>query len=266
MSYNASVRTVRTDFFEMEYVTFGAGSHPLVILPGLGIKSVAASAEGIAAAYAMFAEDYTVYLFERITDIPAGYTVEAMAADTAAAMDALGLSGADVFGVSLGGMIAQALALARPDLVARLVLGSTAARAVPSAAETVGEWTKLARAGDVDALTDRFAGLLYSESFCEQFGGALRAMHRDVTEEELARFSRLAQAGAGFDIYDRLGEIRMPALVLGAENDRIVTGAASVELAEALGAELYLYGGDYGHGVYDEAPDYKDRIWQFLHK
>jgi len=56
---------------------------------------------------------------------PGPYTVPMMAADTAGLLDALGIQGAYVMGHSLGGFIAQELAISRPDLVAKLVLAST---------------------------------------------------------------------------------------------------------------------------------------------
>ncbi len=58
--------------------------------------------------------------------MPEEYSVYDMAEDTEKAMDELGLAGAIIYGVSQGGMIAQVIALKRPDLVSRLVLCSTA--------------------------------------------------------------------------------------------------------------------------------------------
>lgn len=74
----------------------------------------------------------------------------------------------------------------------------------------------------------------------------------------------IAEACGTFDCSDALSAIRCPVLVLGSEGDRVVTAESSTQLAEALGCELYLYDGSYGHGVYDEAPDYKQRCLDFL--
>ena len=72
------------------------------------------------------------------------------------------------------------------------------------------------------------------------------------------------------DTYDNLGEIKSPVLVLGAGKDLVTTTEASVKLAEKLKAtgvpcEFQMYE-DCGHAVFDELPDYKKRIFDFLEK
>ena len=57
--------------------------------------------------------------------------------------------------------------------------------------------------------------------------------------------------------------ITCPVFVLGAGEDQVVGVQASRDIAEKLGCEIYVYEG-YGHGVYDEAPDYLSRIQSFL--
>ena len=68
--------------------------------------------------------------FDRRPDVPEGMTVRDMASDVAVAMDTLGITNADIFGVSQGGMIAQYLAIDRPDLVNKLVLAVTLSRTI----------------------------------------------------------------------------------------------------------------------------------------
>jgi pimeloyl-ACP methyl ester carboxylesterase len=65
------------------------------------------------------------------------------------------------------------------------------------------------------------------------------------------------------DAYDRLESITCPTLVIGGTDDRIVTGKASEEIAEKiLGSQLYMYQG-LGHGLYEEAPDFLNRVKDF---
>uniref|UniRef100_UPI00350E5963 alpha/beta fold hydrolase n=1 Tax=Fibrobacter succinogenes TaxID=833 RepID=UPI00350E5963 len=59
------VHCIRTDGFEMEYAQFGNGAKPLVVIPGLAIKSVMKSAASLQVQYKMFAEGYTLYFFDR---------------------------------------------------------------------------------------------------------------------------------------------------------------------------------------------------------
>ena len=66
-----------------------------------------------------------------------------------------------------------------------------------------------------------------------------------------------------FDCYDRLKDIKCPALVIGASEDKILSKWGSIELATGLQCDSFIYEG-YGHGVYDEAPDYLTHIKAFL--
>lgn len=83
---------------------------------------------------------YTVYVFSRRNRLPEGFSTRDMAADQAEAMKLLGISRADVMGVSQGGMIAQYLATDYPDMVNKLVLAVTLARQNETIREAVGAW------------------------------------------------------------------------------------------------------------------------------
>ncbi len=204
-----------------------------------------------------------MYLLDRRSDPPSGYSVADMARDTAEAMDCLGIRDACVIGISQGGMIAQVLAMERPDLVGRMVLGSTAARLTESSGAVIRNWTALAERKAVDELMAAFAQAIYTEDFQRQNQKALAGLGRFVTEKDLDRFVILARGMSGFDVFADLGRIRCPVLVLGARDDRVLGAEASREIAEKLGCGLYLYE-NYGHAVYDEAPDYLDRVYRFF--
>ena len=188
-----------------------------------------------------------------------------MADDTASAMQALGIKNADIFGASQGGMIAQLIAARYPELVNSLVLGSTLSRINAVSDETLSRWCELAKCGDICALNREIVGKIYSERFLEQFRSAFIAAENVGTEEEINRFLILAGACRGFDIFDSLDSIRCPVLVIGSWNDRVLSGEASVEIAMKLRCPLIMYK-DYGHAVYDEAPDYKAHLLNFFHE
>ncbi len=248
----------------IKYLTFGSGKKPLVIIPGLSIKSVLLSANAVVNAYSCFNESHTVYLFDRREEMQTGVTVFDTARDIAAAMKIIGIKNADVFGTSQGGMIAQILALEYPELVSGLVLGSSAARLHPLAKDVTGRWCRLAENGKTEELCRDFIAGVYSRDFAQKYGEMLVHMMSDCTKEELLRFAACAHSSDGFDVTDRIGNIKCPILVLGAENDAVLSGDASREIAEITGCEIYMYGEPYGHAVYDEAPDYKDRLIKFF--
>jgi pimeloyl-ACP methyl ester carboxylesterase len=243
------ILTVKTNGTETEYIRFGHGKKTLVIIPGLSVKSVLLSEKQIVSAYSPFENEYTVYLFDRRLNMPENYTVYGMANDTAAVMTALGLEDVCLFGVSQGGMIAQCIAIEHPALVSKLVLGSTAARVT---------------GGGIKADAREFLKALYSDEFISKLGIAEALSNVEITEDEEKRFRITSKAADGFDVTDRLSRIKCPVLVIGASNDKIIPPAASAELAELTGGELYMYGAPYGHAVYDEAPDYKARVLEFL--
>ena len=88
-----------------------------------------------------------------------------------------------------------------------------------------------------------------------------------VTDEDLNRFVTLARGTEGFDVTERLPEIRCPMLLLGSNDDRVLGREASLEIIEKLkdrdDFKWFMYDG-YGHAAYDTAPDYKKRILDFF--
>ena len=128
-SMSTEVKTLILGSKEMDYFRFGKeDGEKLVILPGLSLKSVMGAADAIVGAYALLAQKYDIYMFDRIRIFPEGYDVEAMADDTLAAMKQLDLNQVHLMGVSQGGMMAMMIALKSPETVKSLVLCSTASR------------------------------------------------------------------------------------------------------------------------------------------
>ena len=109
--------TVRGEGWEMDHIRFGAGGRVLVILPGLGdgLRTVRETALPLAAACREYGRERKVYLFSRRRGLEPGATIRGMAEDQAEAMKKLGLWGADVLGISQGGMVAQHLAAEAPE-------------------------------------------------------------------------------------------------------------------------------------------------------
>ena len=251
---------------EMDYIRFGRGEKVFVILPGVDTKSILNSAMAIEAGYRIFADDYTVYVFDRRRNMPYDYTIRQMASDTAEVMTALGISGADIFGASQGGMMAMCIAIDHPELVRKLAVGSTSARITPEINEGTDRWIELAESGDMTALTADFIDNLYSEATIGKYRDFLMHLNDQVTQRDIDRFIIQAKALDGFDILDELDKIKCPTLVIGSKGDKLLPAYCSREIADKIGCELYLYGEEYGHCVFDEAPDYKQRLLDFFNK
>ena len=263
---SVTVATVSDSGMSMKYAVFGSGEKNFVILPGLSVHRVTESAAAIANAYGEIAKEYTVYVFDRAENMPDGYTVEDIARDTAAAMKALGIEKADIFGASQGGMIALTLAADFPEAVGSLILCSTAARCSDTLLAAVDEWIKYAKEKDQLKLLESFAEKVYSDATVKAYRDVLVSAEPAITDEEYRRFIVSAEACKTFDCLDRLSSVKCPALVIGSEGDRVMTADTSKQTADALGCEIYLYGEEYGHAVYDEAADCITRYLDFLHK
>ncbi len=251
---------------EMEYFSFGSGERAFVILPGVSTRSLMLSAMAVSAAYRAFGEEYTVYCFDRRRNMPDGYTVRQMAEDTAAVMQKLGIADADLFGASQGGMMAMCIAIDHPELAHKMVLGSTAACMDDQGKEGTDRWIALAESGDLTALTAELIDSLYSENTIDKYKEVLLHMNDGMTEDDIRRFIIQTQALDGFDITGELSKIQCPVLVIGSEGDQVLSPSQSRYIAEALNAELYMYGNEWGHCVFDEAPDYKQRMLDFYHQ
>lgn len=260
------IKTVNIPSGTVRCAVFGSGKQPLVILPGLSIKSVIDSSEDVAAAYKVFNDTHTVYLIDRRTNLTEGVTIEEIAEDTAEAVKALGIENTDIFATSYGGKVAQLLAVNHPELVSKLVLGSTAPCINPLSAQVIEHWATLAQQRKREALCRDFVERVYSAEVAGKFCDFLVSRMSDCTDYDLDQLVFTAESAKNFDIRERLCEIKCPVFVIGAENDGVLTGEASREIARLIGCELYMYGAPYNHAVYDEAPDYKERLLAFYRR
>ena len=163
------IEKVDTGRLTMDFFRFGTGQETFIILPGLSVKSVMCSADAVAAQYALLAERFTVYVFDRRSDLPESYSVYDMAEDTAEAIAALGLNDVCIFGASQGGMISQVIAVEHPELVKKLILGSSACHIDIEKGSVIENWIEMAKAGDILGLYLDFGEKLYPRDLFEQY-------------------------------------------------------------------------------------------------
>ena len=268
MLYNAKNGTIKMDGTGMDYIRFGTGRRVLVMLPGLGdsLRSMKGTALPMALMYRMFAKDFTVYVFSRKQALPRGCTVANMARDQARAMTRLGIEKADVFGVSMGGMIAQRLAIEYPEKVDRLILAVTAAEPNPVLEESVTRWMEYAEAGDHTAFMASNLERIYSESYCRKNRWMVPLLGKLTKPKSYEQFFIQAEACLGHNALDRLHQIQAPTLVIGGEKDKTLGAESSRQIARRIpGAQLYMYE-CFGHGVYEEAKDFNERVLDFLRR
>ncbi len=265
MAVMFSVQEKKLDLqgFSIDTIAFGTGRKHLILIQGLNTGGIQGAGLSLAWMYRQFAKEYRVWLFDRRPEIPEGLTVRELAGDVASAMDALGIRQADVVGVSQGGMIAQYLAIDRPELVRKLVLAVTLSRNNPTVQAVLGNWIALTERADWKGLVADMAEKMYSPTYLRRYRPLLPLLTVLQKPKDPARFVRLARSCLTCNTYDTLDQIQCPVFVLGGGQDKVVTGDASVELAQKLGCDCYLYQ-ELGHAAYEEAADFNRRIYEFL--
>lgn len=249
----------------VDCVSFGRGDKALVILPGLSVKDVKSAAGALALMYRGFGREYRVYIFDKPRQVSRDCDIASLTEATAAAMRALDIEGAAVLGVSMGGMIAQELAINHSRLVGKLALALSASRVNPTMEEAVHTWLRLMERGAYPAFARDMFERMYSPGYLERYDPFMPILSRLSKPKDEVRFCRLARACLTVDTYGRLGEIRCPALVIGAAEDKVVSAEAARELAGGIGCPLHMYA-HLGHAAYEEAGDFNRIVLDFFAK
>ncbi|MBR6570637.1 MAG: alpha/beta hydrolase [Clostridia bacterium] len=263
MIYNAKESKLSVQDMQFDYITFGNGAKPLVMIQGLNTRGIKGAALSLAYMYRIFAKEYKVYLFDRRPIVQEGITVRDMASDIAIAMDILGITNADVFGVSQGGMIAQHLAIDRPDLVKKLVLAVTLSQNNDTVRQVVNNWIHMAELGAMKELVADMAEKMYSDAYVKRYRPYMPLLTLLQKPKDVQRFVILAKACLTCNTYDVLDKIKCPVLVLGGGLDKVVTGEASEEIAAKLGCKIHMYN-SLGHAAYEEAKDFNQIVYDFF--
>ena len=266
MLFGAKNGSVELSGGKMDYVRFGRGAQVLIMLPGLGesLQSIKGTAIPMALLYREFAGEFTVYLFSRKYPLADGYTTRDMARDQAEAMERLGIPRAHIFGVSMGGMIAQWLAIDHPEKVDRLVLAVTSAEPNPVLTGSIEEWVSLAQAEDAAEFMRSNLRRMYSEDYCRKNLWLAPIVGRLTKPKSYERFFAQSKACLSHNAAEGLSRIGAKTLVLGGEQDKTLGGEASRHIAaEIPGAQLKLYP-QWGHGLYEEEKTFNRTVLGFL--
>ena len=264
---------IKAGSIDLNCDSFGEGE-PLLLIMGFGMPGAA-----WLPSLPMLSGFKCIYFDNRGTgnsDKPDGpYTAEQMADDASNLLKALNIPKAKVFGVSMGGMIAQELTLRHPEQVEKVVLGCTlpggpnSKLAAPEVTLKLMEGTKL-MASNPEKGFDTILPLLYPDAFVKA--------HPEIKQLMVAGMSMMPptppetadRAMAGlltFNAYDRLGQIKCPVLIVHGDQDVLIPPEnAQIIKSRIPQAELSMIPGA-GHAFQAADPiGIHQRIVQFLKK
>jgi pimeloyl-ACP methyl ester carboxylesterase len=239
------------------YESHGEG-HPLLLICGVGYGGWA-----FRKLAPLLSDRYRVITFDNRgvggSDKPEGpYSTPQMAQDAIGLLEGLGISSAYVLGHSLGGYIAEEIALARPDLVKKLVLASTTSGGkdvIPITAEALSVMTE--RRGDPLELINRGIAVATAPGWAKEHPDEVKELidYRLSSPVPAAAYAAQVNAGAQHNAEGRVSAIKCPTLVLSGDADRVVPPGNAELLARKIpGAEVRIVRGA-GHLLPIEAPE-----------
>jgi len=267
----STMTIVKVNDIEMYYEIHGEG-FPLIVIPGL----FGSSESGYARIFMEgFSSEYKVILLDNRgtgrSDKPdIEYSIMMMADDISGLMDAILISKAHVLGASMGGAIAQALALNHPDKVLSLILCCTCCGSQrwygsapnPTTKEFWNFVESVARGQppemSVEEYSEFFLRMFFTPSYIqENRDSLLRSMASIKYPTPLVGRVRQAQAALNFDFCERLPEIKIPTIIMAAEDDVVVSPENSRFLAERISdARLKMF----NEGAHNFIPELQHQV------
>jgi 3-oxoadipate enol-lactonase len=229
---------------------------PVLMIQGLGADSRAWLRQRSA-----FAARHRVIVFDNRgvgrSDVPPGpYDLEVMAADAIAVLDATGYERAHVLGVSMGGALAQIVAVRHPERVRSLVLACTACRQLPWRRELLEEWAHVARTRGMGAFSPFALRWVVGPRSLRRFSSVVDALGPLAGGRSADGFVAQVDAILAMpdDIRFELRSITAPTLVVAGTQDILTPLGDSEEIASLIpGAQLSVVSGGAHIFMFEQA-------------
>jgi 3-oxoadipate enol-lactonase len=196
---------------------------------------------------------------------PRPYSLGALAEDVRALLDRLGIARAHWIGLSMGGMVGQAFALAHPDRLERLVIANSTSSYGAEGHVLWQNRIKLVEDGGLAAIRDMVAQRYFSEAF--------RREHADLVKKVMDRFMETPPEGylgccdaiRELDFTPHLSAIRAPTLVIAGSDDAGTPPAMSEAIAHGIpGAKLEIIPGAAHLSAVEKPREFGDLVGSFL--
>lgn len=198
-------------------------------------------------------------------DLPGRCTLDGMADEVLEILDFLGIERVAVVGLSLGGMVAQAMALRHGNRIWALVIAHAGARTDPTVREIWNQRIDQFESADMDALCQSTLQRWFPRDFAERAPLTLAWVESLIRATQPSGYVAAIRAIQGLDHLDRLGAIATPTLVVAGHADAAVPAAVAGQLAERLpNAQLRLLD-DTGHLGNVQTPTvFTEEVGEFL--
>lgn len=260
--------TKSNDGTRLHYDVWGRrDGEPVVMIQGLG-----ADMRGWIAQRRSFGARYRCISLDNrgvgSSDKPDGpYDLEVMAADVIAVMDAIGVESAHVMGASMGGALAQIIAVRYPERVRSLILACTACQHLPWRRELLTEWALMAETQGMKAFVKHNLRWLVGLRSLRRIYPAMTLLGPLALNVEWQAF--VAQIHAILDMNDdlrnELADVAVPTLVLAGSQDRLTPVGDSEELASLIpNAELAVIRGGAHVFMVEQARSFNRTALAFL--
>jgi 3-oxoadipate enol-lactonase len=250
------------------YEEFGSAGDPLVFLSGLGgdHRAFSRPLRHFAARYRALAIDFRdAGQSDRVVE---PYGTAEMADDVLSWLEAICAGPAHIVGQSLGGLVGQQVAIRNPSAVKSLVLVSTHAGSNDWRKAVIASWVAMRRGVDIGTFTRCVLPWLVSPEFYRdpaQVNGLVQFAERNPWSQDSEAFARQAGAASNHDLRNRLGELRVPCLVMVGADDLVNPPEVSQELATLIGGASIVVLPGVGHMPHVEnQTQFRETIERFL--
>lgn len=242
----------------MPWMELGDPAGPTIVaLPGLSDGLMPLSeppARRLAASAPMRQIPFRVLALSHRHPAAAGVSTRDLADDAAAFVDGVVGEPVVVTGHSMGGMVAQWLAVRRPDLVSRLVLTATLARPDQGFRDTLERWQALVEGGEWRAFAADANAVSYTGSELLRRRLLLRLSRPGRAPHLVDRHRALTRACLDHDARGALGRITCPTLVMAGACDPVVAPSASRALADGIEDVRFVVLEELAHGFPEQSP------------
>lgn len=255
---------IRANGIEIEYQIQGNGpcvtlSHSLACNNAMWDPQIAA-----------LAQHYRVLRYDTrghggSTATPPPYTLEQLAEDARALLDALAIERTHWVGLSLGGMIGETFALQYPDRLETLVLCDTTSRYPSEAAAMWEDRIKSAAASGMAALADSTLDRWFTKPYRQSHPDIMQKFANAIAATSHAGYAGCGRAIATINLTEQLRQLRLPTLVIVGEQDMGTPVAMAREIADAIpGAELKILPSAAHLSNVEQAALFNETLMEFL--